>query len=177
MNQEFPENFLWGCATSAFQVEGAYNEDGKGLSLADVRSMSVDPTEEPTKALANVGDAVSYTHLQPHLRAGQRDCGKIWNYNANLVQDQGPGDLRHRPGGGAQELRLQFPGAALGHEQRLRRADRGGQAGKDQPHQNLHRHRDAADLVHGHLRADHQHCPGHAVRVHAHQGADPGRAQ
>ena len=59
MNQEFPENFLWGCATSAFQVEGAYNEDGKGLSLADVRSMSVDPTEEPTKALANVGDEIA----------------------------------------------------------------------------------------------------------------------
>ena len=33
----FPHDFLWGCATSAFQVEGAYNEDGKGLSLADLR--------------------------------------------------------------------------------------------------------------------------------------------
>jgi len=34
----FPKNFLWGASTSAFQVEGAYNEDGKGLSAADVAS-------------------------------------------------------------------------------------------------------------------------------------------
>ena len=41
----FPHDFLWGAATSAFQVEGAYNEDGKGLSLADLRSMAIDPAE------------------------------------------------------------------------------------------------------------------------------------
>lgn len=34
---KFPKNFLWGAATSAFQVEGGYLEDGKGLSVADVR--------------------------------------------------------------------------------------------------------------------------------------------
>lgn len=55
----FPEHFLWGCATAAFQVEGAYMEDGKGLSLADLRSMSINPAEEPTKALANVGDEIA----------------------------------------------------------------------------------------------------------------------
>lgn len=33
------QNFLWGAATSAFQVEGAYLTDGKGLSIADVRSL------------------------------------------------------------------------------------------------------------------------------------------
>ncbi len=27
----FPKDFLWGAATAAYQVEGAYNEDGKGL--------------------------------------------------------------------------------------------------------------------------------------------------
>lgn len=30
------ENFLWGGAVAAHQVEGAYNVDGKGLSIADV---------------------------------------------------------------------------------------------------------------------------------------------
>ncbi|WP_297988210.1 glycoside hydrolase family 1 protein [Anoxybacillus sp.] len=32
----FPENFLWGGATAANQLEGAYQEGGKGLSIADV---------------------------------------------------------------------------------------------------------------------------------------------
>ena len=54
----FPKDFLWGAATSAFQAEGAYNEDGKGLSLADIRSMNINPDEEPTKALANKGDRI-----------------------------------------------------------------------------------------------------------------------
>ena len=31
----FPENFLWGGATAANQLEGAYLADGKGLSVAD----------------------------------------------------------------------------------------------------------------------------------------------
>lgn len=32
----FPENFMWGGATAANQVEGAFNIDGKGLSVSDV---------------------------------------------------------------------------------------------------------------------------------------------
>ena len=32
----FPKNFLWGGATAANQLEGAYQEGGKGLSLPDV---------------------------------------------------------------------------------------------------------------------------------------------
>lgn len=40
MNTIFPENFLWGGATSACQVEGAFNIDGKGFSTIDFNTVA-----------------------------------------------------------------------------------------------------------------------------------------
>ena len=34
--KKFADNFLWGGATAANQLEGGYNEGGKGLNTADM---------------------------------------------------------------------------------------------------------------------------------------------
>lgn len=47
----FPRNFLWGAATAAYQIEGAWNEDGKGESIWDRFSHT-----EGTIANADTGD-------------------------------------------------------------------------------------------------------------------------
>lgn len=46
----FPSNFLWGGAIAANQYEGAYLEDGKGLSVQDVlpHGLMTPPTQQPT---------------------------------------------------------------------------------------------------------------------------------
>lgn len=50
MNVRFPDGFLWGGAVAANQCEGAYNEDGKGLSTQDVTPQGIKGprTIEPT---------------------------------------------------------------------------------------------------------------------------------
>ena len=48
----FPEGFLWGGATAANQIEGAYNEGGRGLATSDFSVLFKKPKEgEPENHL------------------------------------------------------------------------------------------------------------------------------
>jgi len=38
----FKKDFIWGVASAAYQIEGAYNEDGKGMNIWDVYSREAD---------------------------------------------------------------------------------------------------------------------------------------
>ena len=54
----FPRDFLWGAGTSAYQIEGATREDGRGLSVWDVFA-----TQPGRTYLGQTGDvAVDHYH-------------------------------------------------------------------------------------------------------------------
>ncbi len=44
--RNFPQNFLWGAATAAYQVEGAASEDGRGASIWDTFSHTPGKTDK-----------------------------------------------------------------------------------------------------------------------------------
>ena len=63
----FPETFLWGGATAANQVEGAWQEDGKGITTSDLQPHGVMGKMEPRiLGKENLKDvAIDFYHRYP----------------------------------------------------------------------------------------------------------------
>ena len=57
-NYCFPEGFLWGGATAAYQCEGAWLEDGKGLAITDL--LTAGSRKDPRKLTLKVEEGVYY---------------------------------------------------------------------------------------------------------------------
>ena len=53
MSYAFPKNFWWGAAASAFQIEGGWNADGKGMSVADYNSFKRSRTQADSKVASD----------------------------------------------------------------------------------------------------------------------------
>ncbi|WP_066503226.1 6-phospho-beta-glucosidase [Abyssisolibacter fermentans] len=58
LNCGFPKDFLWGGATAANQLEGGYNEGGKGLSTADV--MTSGTHTKPRRITSTIEEGAYY---------------------------------------------------------------------------------------------------------------------
>ena len=68
--RKFPENFLWGGAVAANQCEGAYKEDGKGLSVQDVLpgGLRGERTKQPTEDNLKLEGIDFYHRYQEDIR-------------------------------------------------------------------------------------------------------------
>ncbi len=53
MAYKFPESFMWGAASSAFQIEGGWDEDGKGLTVADYNSFKRSDKQADSKVASD----------------------------------------------------------------------------------------------------------------------------
>lgn len=104
LHDEFPSGFLWGSGTSAFQTEGAWNQDGKGVSIwdhfthssvrsqvagvnADVASDSYNRWEEDVEVLGYLGVgsysfSLSWPRLFPDGNAtGEPNAAAVEHYS------------------------------------------------------------------------------------------------
>lgn len=71
----FPKDFLWGGATSASQIEGAYQTDGKGLSTADMM----------TVALSGKGRKITETILKDEYYPTHHAIGHYDKYEEDIA--------------------------------------------------------------------------------------------
>lgn len=72
----FPKDFVWGTATSSYQIEGAVNEDGRGRSIWDIFSHTPGKIEDNT-----TGDVAN-----DHYHRYKEDIGLIRDIGAKAYR-------------------------------------------------------------------------------------------
>lgn len=103
---QFPNDFIWGAATAAYQVEGAWNEDGKGESIwdncvhenekhfsdvgnGDITCDSYHKLDEDIEAIKRMGlshyrFSLSWTRFFPDGKTSNNDTNAV-SYYDNLI--------------------------------------------------------------------------------------------
>ena len=97
---DFPDTFLWGASTSAYQTEGAWNEDGKGPSVIDVREDYPEGTCDYTVATD------TYHHVEEDVALFAEMGLKTYRFSIAWTRIVPDGDGPENPAGIAHYHRL-----------------------------------------------------------------------
>lgn len=68
----FPDGFVWGLGTASYQIEGAWNEDGRGPSIWDVFSGSGDYEPNDGHEVKEDNGEVACDHYHRYKEDGKR---------------------------------------------------------------------------------------------------------
>lgn len=82
MKTKFPENFLGGASSSAFQIEGGWDEDGKGMSVADYNSFKRSDKQADSKVASDF-----YHHYKEDIALRKELGMKIYRFSLSMGQN------------------------------------------------------------------------------------------
>ena len=85
MSERFSKNFLWGASSSAFQIEGAWDEDGKGMTVADYNSFKRSKKQADSKVASDF-----YHHWKEDIALMKELGMQMYRFSlswARIIQD------------------------------------------------------------------------------------------
>lgn len=94
MEHGFPKGFLWGASSSAFQVEGGWDEGGKGLTVADVNSFKRSDKQADTKVASDF-----YHHWREDIALMAELGLKVYRFSISWARIVPDGDGAVNPEG------------------------------------------------------------------------------
>ncbi|MBX7243271.1 MAG: beta-glucosidase [Bacteroidia bacterium] len=92
---DFGKDFLWGVATAAYQIEGAWNEDGKGVSIWDTFTHK----KGKIKTKENGDTACDFYHRYPEDIASVKEMGfdvNRFSLSWSRIMPNGTGEINQK---------------------------------------------------------------------------------
>lgn len=83
----FPKDFLWGASSSAFQIEGGWDEGGKGLTVADYNSFKRSHKQADSKVASDF-----YHHWKEDIALMKQLGMKIYRFSLSWARILPDGD-------------------------------------------------------------------------------------
>ncbi|HUN63826.1 MAG TPA: GH1 family beta-glucosidase [Candidatus Sulfotelmatobacter sp.] len=93
---QFPKEFIWGVATASYQIEGAWNEDGKGVSIWDTFAHTVGKVKG-----GDTGDVAcdSYHRYKEDIAIAKKLNVKSYRFSISWPRIQANGTGKPNPKG------------------------------------------------------------------------------